>query len=951
MQLGGDRHKNEEPDKNLATKLESLRREIDEIEVLEGKQRNLNKELRSDVERASELMERGDEQAALAVLGKALKQQDDPRAVFLLERLKKHDGERLEKRLESAEKQLESAKRWKALEGASDGRWGELVRRYREKLAEGGDADAGDALGIEKPIILLEEEVEVTKDLPKGSDLSNLSNKNLDSNSVVDAYGTGGGAAGAYGQRWRKGKPGDLKGAITDYERAIQLNGKLADVRNGRGRESTTESGRGYGEVHGKSYSSSGKRDDGRLGELSESGTTGLIDEVLGSGTKSGYAYNAESGEASGEQRYAIDGFFTNTLKSDPDHEQALRHRDQKGYRYWVNELARGGKRAEEAKRVLKAAEKAAVKGTKVRGEHRTSGEALRKIRAAQSLFREGDKDSGPFASGNIYGIPGTPTTTGDRSFATNKEGVTYFTSKSDIKLNSDGTKVPAGMLPVGKGHVDTTRDAEWDGSAKRAWRVEKRDDVAKDVDGAFTFSGDVALDGDVIVSSVLVPKPRSEARVVAGTELQFYDGNGVVATPPEYPAPTLGLSAGRGSGGGSAGGTLSFDGEEERVASFRLAVVDVSGSMQHIAPLNGAVNLDTTFAADYELSSGGTGNIATMSYQLLTDVTVNQTGVIPVQNPVIGSLNNAQATPLQLVRSLDAASPTQRPAVFNRLLGSIQQIRAEDPRLAVYVLRRLRKYAPQRLKVHEQLGLSYLALGEREAALRAFSGMVEASPDDAEAHWVFARALVTLRLPRRALVEAREAMRLRPDLARYRLGRAELAASLKRYDEAERVLRRVLSTNFHPEQKHVVAEATRLLGSVWNRQLRANPRPAARRVVRLTRALQALQQGVFARRAVRVRLGTRQGQASLTINAPGEEAVSAQVPFTAAGGRLAGGTYTHTAPSGGAWQIAVSGGAQGASGEVIIIIREGHPAQRVARVPFTVGPGETKTVFRGGLN
>jgi hypothetical protein len=58
----------------------------------------------------------------------------------------------------------------------------------------------------ETPIIILEEEVEVTADVPKGGpDLSNLSNKNLDATSVVDAYGVGGGAAGAYGQRFGKG--------------------------------------------------------------------------------------------------------------------------------------------------------------------------------------------------------------------------------------------------------------------------------------------------------------------------------------------------------------------------------------------------------------------------------------------------------------------------------------------------------------------------------------------------------------------------------------------------------------------------------------------------------------------------------------------------------------------------------------------------------------------------
>ncbi|MDC3379018.1 terpene cyclase/mutase family protein [Planctomycetota bacterium] len=58
---------------------------------------------------------------------------------------------------------------------------------------------------VEKPIIILEEEVEVTQDVPKGTDMSNLSNKNLDSTSANDAYGVGGGAAGAYGQRWGKG--------------------------------------------------------------------------------------------------------------------------------------------------------------------------------------------------------------------------------------------------------------------------------------------------------------------------------------------------------------------------------------------------------------------------------------------------------------------------------------------------------------------------------------------------------------------------------------------------------------------------------------------------------------------------------------------------------------------------------------------------------------------------
>jgi hypothetical protein len=46
---------------------------------------------------------------------------------------------------------------------------------------------------------------EVTTEIPKGTDLNNLSNVNLNSNLINDAIGTGGGAAGAYGNRYGKG--------------------------------------------------------------------------------------------------------------------------------------------------------------------------------------------------------------------------------------------------------------------------------------------------------------------------------------------------------------------------------------------------------------------------------------------------------------------------------------------------------------------------------------------------------------------------------------------------------------------------------------------------------------------------------------------------------------------------------------------------------------------------
>ena len=58
---------------------------------------------------------------------------------------------------------------------------------------------------VEHPVLILEEETEITTDIPRGTSWDNLSNKNLNSEFCVDAYGIGGGAAGAYGARYGRG--------------------------------------------------------------------------------------------------------------------------------------------------------------------------------------------------------------------------------------------------------------------------------------------------------------------------------------------------------------------------------------------------------------------------------------------------------------------------------------------------------------------------------------------------------------------------------------------------------------------------------------------------------------------------------------------------------------------------------------------------------------------------
>jgi len=55
----------------------------------------------------------------------------------------------------------------------------------------------------DRPVIQLKPD-ELTQ-IPKGTDMNNLSNKNLEARDFVDAFGVGGGASGAYGNRWGKG--------------------------------------------------------------------------------------------------------------------------------------------------------------------------------------------------------------------------------------------------------------------------------------------------------------------------------------------------------------------------------------------------------------------------------------------------------------------------------------------------------------------------------------------------------------------------------------------------------------------------------------------------------------------------------------------------------------------------------------------------------------------------
>ncbi|MBI4576195.1 MAG: hypothetical protein HY722_08040, partial [Planctomycetes bacterium] len=65
---------------------------------------------------------------------------------------------------------------------------------------------------VAEPVLDLEREAVIPREVPKGSDMSNQSNKDLESTSLVDAYGVGGGGAGPYGSRREGHRPSGVGG-------------------------------------------------------------------------------------------------------------------------------------------------------------------------------------------------------------------------------------------------------------------------------------------------------------------------------------------------------------------------------------------------------------------------------------------------------------------------------------------------------------------------------------------------------------------------------------------------------------------------------------------------------------------------------------------------------------------------------------------------------------------
>lgn len=115
-----------------------------------------------------------------------------------------------------------------------------------------------------------------------------------------------------------------------------------------------------------------------------------------------------------------------------------------------------------------------------------------------------------------------------------------------------------------------------------------------------------------------------------------------------------------------------------------------------------------------------------------------------------------------QLAR-FQAALPEQRPVLFDALRARCLNELEQDAALQGWLAAELIPYAADDLDLLAARARALLSEGRTVAAWRAFSALVEARPDDADAHARYARGLLALGLVGRALDELAEAARLAP--------------------------------------------------------------------------------------------------------------------------------------------------------------------------------------------
>ncbi len=319
-----------------------------------------------------------------------------------------------------------------------------------------------------------------------------------------------------------------------------------------------------------------------------------------------------------------------------------------------------------------------------------------------------------------------------------------------------------------------------------------------------------------------------------------------------------------------------------------------------------------------------------------------------------------AAARAISKLRDHVASKPRDRKARFALVQALVQ---SGDLQAALREARQWRQRDAYNLLVVRMLGDIQAQLGERDAALRTWSAVVELLPDDASAHRALASALKQAGETKAACARLRRAVELRKDDARLRFEWAVCQQRVGRHEQARKLFEGILADDKAP--RLVLGPAKQRLAQLYGRRqaaASANARDEDAQTWRAKRSALRVPGGTSS--AIKVYLGwdTDRSDIDLWVTTPSGERVWYRHKHGKHGGALFGDVTTGYGPEmftigraqSGTYKVAVNyfgtsrRGLREARGEVIIVTNEGRADEQRKVLPYRLfEPGQTVEVAR----
>ena len=789
-------------------------------------------------QRAKQRLKQGDAVGALADLDRALAVDPrDQRALLGRAAVRERLGDRTGA--------LADAERASAL-GAS-----------REALNQAGvPVDTGTA-EVEKPIIILEEEVELTQDVPKGTDLSKLSNKRLAD--AKDAYGVGGGGAGAYGERFNGPRGG--KTPAPDPEPPLPppppppaprpaARGEPAPLREPERKPATTTR---QERVRGAAPPQPSKTDTSRADSGAKLGKEVTRTSQLG---EDGAQLDADFARATDEeQKYADDKRYfppghRPVEDAEPGEPPSLKFQTGPGHQGGAFGPGHQGG----------AFGPGTTPDAPTRAAGRRRGERAPREMGRMFFGAEGGEAAPEITLAPQSG-PASPPAGSVVTFAEEAPVIVGGATGSSGGSTDGPTSWGLGDDSGGMTHIDPPALQTVSGAGGQAHGVPAQDpaaalDALKKVASAESLSreGDKDTDSDLDYGALFGVQAGREGVETAdgllgagtkqGYRFRREVAEGQVARLAEVhdfaPWP-LEEQAGFPRVQTEPTDAITID-EQARArllaeAGLERATVELTDRYRFSyspvpvllaardLPAGARISADDIMVAEVpsQLAMRLQGVLVPLNARgalvhAFTRVAIKQGE--PFQRGSVRGDTTLKASLQRQLQALQAAAPEDRPRLFEALQLRCLDELARDAALQAWLAGELLQWAPQDLDLHEARGEALLAQGLRVSAWRAFSGLVEASPDDAQAHRRYAQGLLRLGLVEQALSELAEAARLAPGEPVHRFALARLAWRQGLFERAEQAYLELLGLG----RPDVTAVAKAELEAVYAAAAAAHP-------------------------------------------------------------------------------------------------------------------------------